>query len=130
MTPSDWLYEVKEELLQVQSDNQIFTVGVKGKTDGVELSLEDLGFSSRNVKGRTGEVELSVTLTEQSDCIEAYVVAEPIGSTGIDGAVNAVNEVTQLLATEEHKDRSIGTQRDDKWAEVNIEVDPASVESL
>lgn len=109
MTPSDWLYEVREELLQVQSDNQVFTVGVEG---------------------RTGEVEMSITLTEQSDCIEAYVVGEPVCDAGIDEAINAVDEVTRLVATEEHKDRSVGTERDNKWAEIRVEVDPESVESL
>ena len=109
MTPSDWLYEVRNELQEVQSENQVFTVGVREDLDNVNLSL---------------------TLTQQSDSIEAYVVVEPTSNVDINTAIDTVDEVASLIATDDSADRPISTERNNRWAESHFEVDPKSVESL
>lgn len=106
MNTNDWLTEIKEDLVEVIEDERVMTKGV------VE-ELED--------------VEVSVTLTEQSDYFEAYVVAE---SSEIERAVDSVETVKSVIATEEHLDKTVATEKNERWSELHFNVSEERVRLL
>lgn len=109
MTPSDWLYKIRNELQRVQNENEVFTIGIKEE-------LEDS--------------EVSVTITEQSDYLEAYIVAEPLHNSNIETAVRSVEEISSIIAVEDDSDKSTAKEKRNRWAEVRVRVDEESIKSL
>lgn len=114
MTVTDWLYTVRSELQPVlDSESRIFQVGVS----------EELR-----------DVQVSVTLIDQGDYYEAHVTSEPLSSGNMDDATNAVKQVVQAIGTDDDKELTsvaqVSTERENRWAEVHIAVDPERIRNL
>lgn len=108
MTPSDWLYEVRNELQMVTSDNQqVFTMGVRKDMD---------------------DFSISVTLTDQGDYLEAYIVSEPSEGSDIEDSIGAVRDIIEVIGKE--PDATVSTEKRNRWAEVHVEVEEDTLESL
>jgi len=104
MTVNDWLSEIKSEIESVVDDNRVFTKGIRETVDGVSVSI---------------------TITEQSDYYEAYVVAEhKEDSKTIEDAKEAVRVVQSVLSSEDH---TVSTERKNRWAESNFRVNPERI---
>lgn len=106
MTVNDWLTSIGSEIQQVVSDDSVFTKGVKESVDGLGVS---------------------VTLTDQGDYYEAYVVVDP-DSKSIEDAKYAVQTVQNVLGSD--SSTSVATERNDRWAESHFKVDEEKVEQL
>lgn len=107
MTVNDWLSEIGSEIEPVVHDNRVFTKGVRETVDGVSVSI---------------------TVTEQSDYYEAYVVGEQRDdSKTIEDAKEAVRVVQNVLSSEE---QTVSTERKDRWAESNFRVNPEMIRRL
>jgi len=109
MSISEWLTRMSEHLHSVLDEkNEQFSVGIKGDTETVNLS---------------------VTVTDQGSYVDAYVVAEPLDGRDIDVAVSAVNEVHRIISDDTYS-ASVGTDRKNRWAEATLRVDEEKLRAL
>ena len=107
MTVNDWLSEIGSDLESVVDDRRVFTKGIRETVDGVLVSI---------------------TITDQGDYYEAYVVAEHKNdSKTIDDAEEAVQVVQSVLSSEE---KTVSTERDSRWSESNFRVTPEMIRRL
>jgi hypothetical protein len=91
---------------------------------------EVIGESETYTKGFTGEVEdteVHLTLTDQGREYEIYVTAE---SEDIEKAKETLQEIQEKLASKEDRNKTIATQSDNLWAEVELEIEPEKIRSL
>lgn len=107
MTVNDWLSEIGSEIETVLDDNRVFTKGINEKVDGVSVSI---------------------IVTEQSGYYEAYVFAEPEErEETIENARDAVQDIQNVLSSE---NRTVSTERNNRWAESTFRVDPQMIKNF
>lgn len=107
MTVNDWLSDVGTEIEPVITSRTVFTKGVRETVNGVEISI---------------------TLTDQSDYYDVYVVAHhKDDSKGIEDAEESVRAVQDVLRSD---DKSVSTEKKNRWAESNFKVEPEMIKKL
>jgi hypothetical protein len=107
MTINDWLTSIRKDLQEVVRDNSTFTKGVRSEVEGVSVS---------------------VTLTKQPDKYEAYVVAEPTGSSSIIDAKQSVRTIQRVIGNQTSEE--VATEKRDRWAEKHFEVESKEIKRL
>ena len=105
-TTNDWLTTVRDDLLEVIEQNNTFTKGVR-----------------ENINGR----RVSITLTDQGDYFEAYIVVDSLED--IEQAIQDVKLIRNVIGTDEGRNKTIGRYKE-KWAEIHVEVDEESIRRL
>lgn len=109
MTPNDWMYEIKDELIKVFEDNNIFVIGVKEELD---------------------DLELSINIGDNGDNYEAYVVSRPMNDTDLESAVESVKQVRDVIGQDEQNGEICTVDKGETWAENRFELSEERVRRL